>query len=127
MAEKKRCFAVLTGGGDCPGLNAVIASVVKTFLNNGAEVYDELRSLIDLKIFVDVDADERILRRVKRDMEFRARSIDSVMSQYLTTVKPMHEKYVAPTKNYADIVITKGASNEVAINLLVNHIMATVK
>lgn len=90
-------------------------------------VYDELRSLIDLKIFVDVDADERILRRVKRDMEVRARSLESVMSQYLTTVKPMHEKYVAPTKNYADIVITKGASNEVAINLLVNHIMATVK
>ena len=90
-------------------------------------VYDELRSLIDLKIFVDVDADERILRRVKRDMEVRARSLDSVMSQYLTTVKPMHEKYVAPTKNFADIVITKGASNEVAIDLLLDHINTAVK
>lgn len=89
-------------------------------------VYDELRSLIDLKIFVDVDADERILRRVKRDMEVRARSLDSVMSQYLTTVKPMHEKYVAPTKNFADIVITKGASNEVAIDLLLDHINTAV-
>lgn len=90
-------------------------------------VYDELRSLIDLKIFVDVDADERILRRVKRDMEVRARSLDSVMSQYLTTVKPMHEKYVAPTKNFADIVITKGASNEVAIDLLLDHINTAIK
>ena len=90
-------------------------------------VYDELRSLLDLKVFIDVDADERILRRVKRDMEVRARSLDSVMTQYLTTVKPMHEKYVAPTKNYADIVVTKGASNEIAINLLIDHISATVK
>lgn len=90
-------------------------------------VYDKLRSLLDLKVYIDVDADERILRRVKRDMEVRARSLDSVMTQYLTTVKPMHEKYVAPTKNYADIVVTKGATNEVAIKLLVDHILATVK
>lgn len=90
-------------------------------------VYDKLRSLLDLKVYIDVDADERILRRVKRDMEVRARSLDSVMTQYLTTVKPMHEKYVAPTKNYADIVVTKGASNDIAINLLIDHISATVK
>ena len=61
-------------------------------------VYDKLRSLLDLKVYIDVDADERILRRVKRDMEVRARSLDSVMTQYLTTVKPMHEKYVGPSR-----------------------------
>lgn len=67
---------------------------------------DELRSLFDLKIFADVDADVRILLRVKRDMQEREREFDDIMRQYLETVKPMHELYVEPSKRYADFVIT---------------------
>lgn len=85
-------------------------------------VFPELVALMDTKIFVDVDADVRILRRVKRDMEMRGRSLDSVIDQYLTTVKPMHEKYIEPSKAKADLIIPQGAFNKVAINILLDHI-----
>lgn len=86
-------------------------------------LYDErIRDLFDTKIYVAVDKDERILRRLKRDVEERGRSIDSVITQYLTTVKPMHEKYVGATKNYANMIIPAGASNKVAMNMLIGHI-----
>ena len=78
---------------------------------------DELRNLMDLKVFVDSDADERILRRTHRDMKDRGRSIESVMKQYLETVKPMHEKYVEPTKKLADIIVN-GGRNEAAFDLI---------
>lgn len=78
---------------------------------------DALRSLMDLKVFVDSDADERILRRTHRDMKDRGRSFESVMKQYLETVKPMHEKYVEPTKKLADIIVN-GGRNEAAFDLI---------
>ena len=78
---------------------------------------DELRELIDIKVFVDTDADERILRRTIRDIKERGRDVDSVAKQYLTTVKKMHYLYVEPTKQYADIVIN-GGLNDIAFDLL---------
>ncbi len=74
---------------------------------------EELRNLFNLRIFVDVNADERILRRVKRDVEERGRTIDSVISQYLSTVQPMHDIYVEPTKKYADVIINGGMNDSV--------------
>lgn len=78
---------------------------------------ERLREMLDIKIFVDADADERILRRVRRDMVERGRDIDNIMDQYLTTVKPMHYLYIEPTRHYADIVINSGM-NEVAFDLV---------
>ena len=80
-----------------------------------------LRGCMDLKIYVETDADERILRRAKRDMQERGRDLDSVIDQYLTTVKPMHNTYVNPTKVFADIILN-GGKNEQAFKLVKNQI-----
>lgn len=81
-----------------------------------------LRDLMDIKVYVDTDADVRILRRILRDVEERGRSLSSVIDQYLTTVKPMHEAFVEPSKKYADIIIPVGGENQVALEMLVNQI-----
>ncbi len=81
-----------------------------------------LRELLDIKIFVETDADVRILRRALRDVEDRGRSLESVVRQYLTTVKPMHEQYVEPTRKYADIVVLEGGQNLVALDLIMQRI-----
>lgn len=78
---------------------------------------ERLREMMDIKVFVDADADERILRRVQRDIKERGRDIDNIKEQYLTTVKPMHYMYVEPTRHYADIVINSGM-NDVAFDLM---------
>ena len=83
---------------------------------------EELRSLMDIKIFVDTDADVRILRRILRDVEKRGRTLESVIRQYLTTVKPMHEAFVEPSKRYADIIIPEGGQNQVALDMLMNRV-----
>lgn len=82
----------------------------------------KLRDLMDIKIFVDTDADVRILRRILRDVKERGRSLDSVISQYLTTVKPMHEQFVQPSRQYADIVVLEGGHNLVALDMIIHHI-----
>ena len=87
----------------------------------------ELRDEMDLKIFVDTDADERLMRRIRRDMAERARDIDSILNQYKNTVKPMHEAYIEPSKRYADIIIPRGGQNTSAIELLLNHIDSLLK
>ena len=81
-----------------------------------------LRRLFDLKLFVDTDADVRILRRLQRDVAERGRSIDSVQEQYLNTVKPMHELYVEPSKRYADLIIPEGGKNIVAKEMIVHRV-----
>ena len=83
-----------------------------------------LRAFMDIKIFVDTDADIRILRRIRRDVNERGRSLDSVIDQYLSTVKPMHEMYVEPSKKYADIIIPEGGYNLVAMEMIENRVMA---
>ena len=82
----------------------------------------QLRDLMDIKIFVDADADVRICRRIKRDVNKRGRSLESVISQYQDTVKPMHEKYVEPSKKYADIVVPEGGKNLVALSMIQGYI-----
>ncbi len=79
---------------------------------------EDLRKLMDIKIFVDADADVRICRRIKRDVNKRGRSLESVITQYQQTVKPMHEKYVEPSKKYADIVVPQGGKNPVALAMI---------
>ena len=83
-----------------------------------------LRAFMDIKIFVDTDADIRILRRIRRDVNERGRSLDSVIDQYLSTVKPMHEMYVEPSKKFADIIIPEGGYNLVAMEMIENRVMA---
>ena len=81
-----------------------------------------LRDMFDIKIFVETDADERILRRCLRYVEERGRTLQSVVDQYLTTVKPMHEKYVEPSRKYADIVVLEGGHNLVALDMIMQRI-----
>lgn len=81
-----------------------------------------LSDLIDIKVFVDTDADVRILRRIIRDVKERGRSLDSVVLQYLTTVKPMHERFIEPEKKRADIIVPEGGYNEVAFDMIVDAI-----
>jgi uridine kinase len=90
-------------------------------------VEKELRELLDIKIFVETDADERLIRRIRRDILERGRSVDSVMNQYLSTVKPMHLEFVEPSKRWADIIIPRGAENLVAIDMVVTKITAMLK
>ncbi len=82
----------------------------------------ELRDLMDIKIFVDTDADERLIRRIRRDILERGRSVESVMDQYMHTVKPMHLEFVEPSKHWADIIIPRGSQNIVAIDMVVAKI-----
>ena len=86
-----------------------------------------LRELMDVKIFVDTDADVRILRRILRDVKERGRSLDSVISQYLNTVKPMHEQFVQPSRQYADIVVLAGGHNLVALDMITQRIRGHIE
>lgn len=83
---------------------------------------EALRELMDIKIFVDTDADVRLCRRIKRDVNKRGRTLESVLTQYQTTVKPMHEKYVEPSKKYADLVVPEGGKNFVALDMIIDRI-----
>lgn len=83
---------------------------------------ERLRELMDIKIFVDTDADIRIIRRIVRDINERGRTLDSVIEQYITTVKPAHEQFIEPYKKYADIIIPEGGYNKVAIDIMVSKI-----
>lgn len=82
----------------------------------------ELRDLMDIKIFVDTDADVRLCRRIKRDVNKRGRTLESVLAQYQDTVKPMHERYVEPSKRYADIVVPEGGKNWIALDMILGRI-----
>ena len=85
-----------------------------------------LRDMFDIKIFVETDADVRILRRALRDVEERGRTLQSVVTQYLTTVKPMHEQYVEPSRKYADIVVLEGGHNLVALDMIMQRIQSHI-
>lgn len=86
-------------------------------------LYDEkIRELFDLSIYVQADPDERLIRRITRDIQGRGRSLESVLSQYQETVKPMHEAFIAPTKKYADIILPRGAENRKGVELLKGHL-----
>ncbi|MCJ2147499.1 uridine kinase [Bacillus sp. GM2] len=88
---------------------------------------ERLRDLMDIKLYVDTDADLRIIRRMVRDIKERGRSIDSVIEQYISVVRPMHNQFVEPTKRYADIIIPEGGQNRVAIDLMVTKIQTILE
>ena len=96
----------------------------KVIIVEGILVFDNkaLRDLMDIKIFVDTDADVRILRRILRDVKERGRTLDSVIEQYLSTVKPMHEQFVEPAKRYADVIVPEGGQNLVALMMIIQRI-----
>ena len=87
----------------------------------------DLRALMDIKLFVDTDADVRFIRRMSRDVNERGRSLDSVIDQYLTTVRPMHLEFVEPSKRYADVIIPEGGLNKVAIDMVVSRLLALLE
>jgi len=94
------------------------------FIVEGILVLEDkrLRDLMDIKIFVDTPSDLRILRRLLRDINERGRTVESVINQYLVSVRPMHEKYIKPTKQYADIIVPDGGYNDIAIDILITKI-----
>jgi uridine kinase len=96
----------------------------KVIIVEGILIFEnkELLDLFDIKVFIDTDADVRIIRRILRDVKERGRSLDSVICQYLTTVKLMHEQFVEPSKKYADIIIPEGGYNSVALQMLNDRI-----
>ena len=102
----------------------VTVSPTKVIIVEGILIFQDpaLRDLFDIKIFVDADSDVRILRRAIRDVEERGRTLQSVVDQYLTTVKPMHEQFVEPSKKFADIVVLEGGHNLVALEMIMQRI-----
>ena len=87
----------------------------------------EITNMLDYKLFVDTDADVRILRRIMRDVKQRGRSLDSVVKQYLTTVKPMHETFIEPYKRLADIIVPEGGHNQTAFDMIVSTLVSKIK
>lgn len=100
----------------------------KVILLDGFLIFEnkELRDMMDIKIFVDTDADIRFIRRLVRDVRDRGRTLESVIEQYTTTVKPMHEQFVEPSKKYADIIVPEGGYNHVALNMIIEKIRSII-
>lgn len=100
----------------------------KVIIVDGILIFEnkELRDMMDIKIFVDTDADLRFIRRLLRDVQERGRTLDSVVNQYCTTVKPMHEQFVEPSKKYADIIVPEGGYNIVALNMIIEKIRSII-
>lgn len=101
----------------------------KVILVEGILIFEnkELCDLMDIKIFVDTDADIRFIRRLLRDVNERGRSVESVVNQYCATVKPMHEQFVENSKRHADIIVPEGGNNQVALNMIIEKIKNIVK
>jgi len=107
----------------------VIVEPKKIIIVEGILVLEDqrIRDLLDIKVYVDTDSDIRILRRLVRDMEERGRTVDSVIEQYLSVVRPMHMQFIEPTKRHADIIVPEGGQNKVAIDILVTKIKDILK
>ena len=101
----------------------------KVLIIDGILIFEnkQLRDLMDMKVFVDTDADLRLARRLLRDVRERGRSMESVVEQYVTTVKPMHEEFVEPSKKYADVIIPEGGFNSVAVYMLIENIKSLIR
>ncbi|MCH5331204.1 MAG: uridine kinase [Alistipes sp.] len=100
----------------------------KVLIVDGILIFEnkELRDLMDIKVYVDTDADVRLARRIMRDVKDRGRSMESVIQQYINTVKPMHEEFVEPSKKYADVIIPEGGFNSVALAMLIQNIRSLI-
>ena len=106
----------------------VLVKPSKVVIIDGILIFEnkELRDQMDIKVFVDTDADLRLARRILRDVRERGRSMESVVNQYTTTVKPMHEQFVEPSKKYADVIIPEGGFNSVAVQMLIQNIRSLI-
>lgn len=106
--------------------NTVLIEPKQIIIAEGILILEDetIRNEMDIKIFVDTDPDIRLIRRLSRDMKTRGRSLEMIINQYLLTVKPMYEKFVEPTKKYADIIIPRGGNNSVAIDMLIHSLLA---
>lgn len=106
----------------------VLVKPSKVIIVEGILIFDhkELRDEMDIKVFVDTDADIRLARRILRDVRDRGRTMESVITQYTTTVKPMHEEFVEPSKKYADVIIPEGGFNSVAVTMLIRSIQTLI-
>jgi uridine kinase len=100
-----------------PASDVIVIDGILTFVDQ------RVRDRCDVKVFVDTDADERLIRRIRRDMKVRGRPLDEILEQYLTTVQPMHLQFVEPSKRYADLVIPRGGHNVVAVDLIIATIL----
>ena len=100
----------------------------KVIIVDGILIFEnkELRDMMDIKVFVDTDADIRLARRILRDVCDRGRTMQSVIDQYIETVKPMHEEFVEPSKKYADVIIPEGGFNSVAVSMLIQSIRSLI-
>ncbi|MBO8163898.1 MAG: uridine kinase [Brevibacillus sp.] len=107
----------------------VLVEPKKVIILEGMLILEDprIRNLMDIKVFVDTDADVRILRRIQRDIRERGRTLESVIEQYLTVVRPMHLQFIEPTKRYADVIIPEGGYNQVALDLLATKIRDILK
>ena len=107
----------------------IVVKPAKVIIVEGLLIFQsrELCQQMDIKIYVDTDADVRILRRIVRDVRDRGRSLDSVVNQYLSTVKPMHEQFVEPSKRNADIIIPEGGHNQVAMEMVMERVRAHIE
>lgn len=107
----------------------VLVKPSKVIIVDGILIFENkaLRELMDIKVFVDTDADIRLARRILRDVCDRGRTMQSVISQYTTTVKPMHEEFVEPSKRYADVIIPEGGFNSVAVAMLIQNIRSLIE
>ena len=109
--------------------DTVIVKPSRVIIVDGILIFEhkELRDLMDIKVFVDTDADLRLARRILRDVCERGRTMQSVIEQYTTTVKPMHEEFVEPSKKYADVIIPEGGFNSVAVDMLIKNIRLLIE
>lgn len=101
----------------------------KVLIIDGILIFEnkQLRDLMDMKVYVDTDADLRLARRLLRDVRERGRTMESVVEQYINTVKPMHEEFVEPSKKYADVIIPEGGFNSVAVYMLIENIKSVIR
>ena len=107
----------------------VLVKPSRVIIVDGILIFEnkELRDMMDIKVFVDTDADLRLARRILRDVCDRGRTMQSVIDQYVTTVKPMHEEFVEPSKKYADVIIPEGGFNSVAVSMLIESIRSLIR
>ncbi len=108
---------------------SVVVMPSKVVIVDGILIFEnkELRDLMDIKVYVDTDADLRLSRRILRDVCERGRTMESVISQYTDTVKPMHDEFVEPSKRYADVIIPEGGFNSVAVKMLIHNIKSLIE
>ncbi|MFI3292374.1 MAG: uridine kinase [Rikenellaceae bacterium] len=107
----------------------VVVEPTQVIIVDGILIFEnkELRELMDMKVYVDTDADIRLARRIMRDVCDRGRTMESVVNQYINTVKPMHDAFVEPSKKYADVIVPEGGQNAVAVSMLIQGIQAILE